>query len=405
MKKVFVLSFLIFSVASSYAGIGKKESKPPCDQQDSSSEDPNPIKAPKNPISADLIASAGHGEVFDYKGDPIKFSAELVNEIQHSIIQQLWKTSIEKINPKEHQLLQKIMKFVAKDKRPTAEKSFLQAGVIEKLLQTAPKELKRKYEWRHRLIVFRSHDHFIKLRSRFPSWLRDLFRRLGIGDLFDNVVIPTSDDYIERCKAANVPVPPPWSENSSSWKYQGKLVERLILSLSEAYVWTWADPHKRGGCIALPRGSGMPGTAAGIICQSATTGKACFWDNILKTGTTPIGWKNRTLDVKDLKDGDTLSGCMGCHQGNNVFNISPDDTTWKKVINPSATSAIGSTFTTNIENASIPRYIPVSNQGWVNPAAGQCIGCHERPAVGFNPPSSMPPNCKTSNTDPSGCYN
>lgn len=366
--------------------------------------DPNPLRVPDNLIPADFIASAGHGEIFDYKGNPIEITDDLVVTMQSSMIKELWKFSVEKRDKSTLQLNQ-VMKYISTEKIATADKALLQSGVVAQLLRQAPLSIRDRYDWRHRLLLPRAREYYLERQDFFPRRFLELIRILDLAKILDGLVLPTTTDYVERCKSENVPVPPPWSEESSSWKYHGTLSEKLILPNIDAHVWTWADPHQRGGCIALPRGSGAVGSAAGIICQSATTGKACFWDNIRRTETTVFGWKNLTLNVNELKDGDTLNGCTGCHQGNNVFNISPDDTTWQKVINPARQSNVGTMFTTHIENNAIPRYIPISTQAsWTNPEAAECIGCHERPNVGFSPPRIMPPNCKSSNADPSGCY-
>jgi hypothetical protein len=206
-----------------------------------------------------------------------------------------------------------------------------------------------------------------------------------------------------------VPIPPDWDESGKTWQQQGPLTTKLILSGIPAVVWTYSDPAIRGACIALPRGNGAPGSAAGIICQSATTGKACFWDNKLRSDgpmAPPLGWSGLTLRIGDLRDGSNLSeNCTSCHRGNNVFLLSPDDPTWAKVMGRPA--PLSPTFTTRVATSPSdtslghPRYVPVSGQpGWSNvapsPATGYCNSCHELPALTAAP--AMPPRCATSPT-------
>jgi hypothetical protein len=103
-----------------------------------------------------------------------------------------------------------------------------------------------------------------------------------------------------------------------------------------AGVFTYHDRTVRGACVALPRESGNAGSPAGIICQSATTGAACFWDNKLRSAgpSAPfLGWRNLTLRIADLQDGDNLSdNCTRCHSGNNVYLVTPDDPTWGRLL-------------------------------------------------------------------------
>ncbi len=242
--------------------------------------------------------------------------------------------------------------------------------------------------------------------------------------------------YMADCRVHGVPIPPDWAESGTAWVLQGNLKDgtNLLQPGQDAFVWTYSDPNVRGACVALPRGGGGPGSLAGIICQSATTGHACFWDNMLATNQVPgaLGWSGQTLRISQLADGSNLSGATGvcpqCHRGDNVFLISPDDPTWRKVLtgtlsNPS-TSPLGPNFTTRVEASSDmtgghPRYIPITTlptrPGWDNTfQAGACAGsCHEQPNAGITAnlnhpsqaiPQPMPPNCATSGVA-NNCYN
>lgn len=365
--------------------------------------DPNPPVEDPDVIPADVIAAAGHGKMFDQVGRLIELDDEKANEILASMIDVLWKPALREVEDREwREHLEKAVAFVKTEALKPADRVLVRSGIVGQLLRHAPQRLRERYEWRHRLILGRYHDYYRERIERLSELfvVRELEGWIEIITAFDST-------YVSTCRGEDVPIPTPWSETGSAWKYHGTLTEKLIMSGYDAHVWTYADPHKRGGCIALPRGDGSPGSAAGIICQSATTGKACFWDNILRGTSGFIGWKGKTLDVNQLQNGNTLAqNCTDCHRGNNVFNISPDDATWAKVIRPAQQSDVGANFTTHVETPAVPRYIPVSTQaGWINPAAAQCIGCHERPAVNFSPPAVMPPACGTLNpADPSGCY-
>lgn len=225
-----------------------------------------------------------------------------------------------------------------------------------------------------------------------------------------NFNVNVDTPYMAECRARGVPIPPDWAESGTAWVLQGKLGEgkNLLEPEKDAFVWTYTDPSVRGACIALPRGNGDPGTLAGIICQSAT-GHACFWDNKLSSDPAqrPFGWRGQRLVIRDLADGSNLDeNCTNCHRGNNVFLISPDDPTWRKVLKgPLNGGPSNNLFTTQI---TVSHYIPIGQDGWINPlvSEGCASKCHLQPpdrVEGLRRRSSqlMPPACATL---PGGCY-
>lgn len=168
-------------------------------------------------------------------------------------------------------------------------------------------------------------------------------------------------------------------------------------------------------CVALPRDGGAGDAVAGIICQSAFTGKACFWDN-LKRGDLSgdrIPPATETMVISDLQDGRTLAEgtpCTGCHTGDNVYLMMPDDPTWAKLMRGplNGPQPFSRRFTTVVTT---PPYTPIAHDSWSNtPVAGfNCAGsCHARPnaqvktlfddlTIPAHPP--MPPACAEE-----GCY-
>jgi hypothetical protein len=172
--------------------------------------------------------------------------------------------------------------------------------------------------------------------------------------------------YVDECRAAGVPVPPPfnyedaWHERpNSKWTNNGILDITIAGSsdqIAEVFYYdSREDPtdptNPPGLCIALPRSvfpagqtpaDGPPThiSLLGVICQGATTGKACFWDNgrgwlraagfdlegvdpfwTLEFGDGP----RNTRFVGGAELGQGLGGnCAGCHQGENVFIVHPD---------------------------------------------------------------------------------
>lgn len=358
----------------------------------------------KNVRPADLIASAGHGLVFDAAGQRLSLDPSQALEIQGSMRELLATAGV---IPRQHASLAKRADTFLQQAQPSPEEKVIANHVVlEATLAEADAKLRARYRWRARTVF----DHFVAQRPKLldlihtdlAAILRDLFRDLPRE--------PGNPHYAQECRDLGVPVPPDWAESGTAWQRQGTLSTNLLAPGEHAEVWTYQDPAVPGGCIALPRGSGDPGSAAGIICQGAT-GYACFWDNILASEPMErfMGWRGRTLVISELKNGSNLeSACTSCHRGNNVFNISPDDPTWGQVLRvlPTTTS-----FTTQLTSSpdtylGRPRYVPYTavtpRSGWNNPLpTSTCGGCHEYHPASFSPPSPMPPACFGL---PGGCY-
>gem|GEM_PF-1991895 len=362
-------------------------------------------------IPADLIASTGHGKFFDKDMNEVKLDAPLIILIQESMIEEILKASPTDPDP----VVEEAQDLVDSQTLTIDETILVQSGMIGKLLQDAPEELITRFGWLNTALT----SYWLGLHPDLIEQLRpeihDLLERLGF---FKPVSVPETD-YMADCRTHRVPIPPDWAESGTPWVSQGTLTQNLLAPGEFAEVWTYSDPTVKGACIALPRGSGAPGTLAGIICQSATTGHACFWDSKLRDDPNQVslGWKGIQLEISKLADGSNLKeNCTGCHRGNNVFLISPDDPTWAKLLRGPLSGPSTGTFTTRVEASSDnrgdhPRYIPITTlperPGWENPlpsGIGCAGGCHENHVVpGI--PQPMPPNCaRPSTTDPSKCY-
>lgn len=271
--------------------------------------------------------------------------------------------------------------------------------------QLLPDERRSAYLWRadHLRAVIAEEvaidERFRDIRER----LRDLLIELAQGT-----------DYMRACRAAGVPVPPDFVMGASDWRLQGSLSQNILDPGGTAQVWTWAPPQGRGGCVALPRGSGV----AGIICQGAESGRACIWDNLRRGGGETIPWRTEPLRPREMQDATELAqNCTACHRGNNVFLVAPDDPTWCRLLRggrPGAGCAPVSgpnaaNFTLQVEaavdalpnaGAVHPRYVPLTGTpprpGWDNPASVDafCGGACHLSGTGFA--VTMPPLCGTS---------
>ena len=255
--------------------------------------------------------------------------------------------------------------------------------------------------------------------------------------------ISSDGTYVDSCRAKGVPIPPDWKPTSSDWERHGNLHTILLTpntldqapvdETSFASVWSYAPPRGRGGCIALGRNGG----SFQIICQSATTGYACFWSNDPRSPAT--SWTPETAEVQMTSLRDPVQGfapgtapCTDCHRGNNAFLYAPDDPTWATVLRPEQERP---TFTTQVEQSShhgqltfgattatYSRFIPMGGEAVALdnplPTMTGCSGsCHElhlaifqknRTAEGYvRIPRPMGPDCarNSPSDDPTrNCY-
>jgi len=295
----------------------------------------SPSVSSKTRKIAEKIAYTGHGMLFDKEMKQIKLDSPLLHEIQTAMMNDILQALNGKLPKKPASRIKEAQQLLNSEKLSSDESVLVKSGIIHLMLQGAPNALTDKYTWRNYALISRYLDHFDKKAQRDPERIRPL--RPEVLDMLPEQGEVSSNEageeteYMAECRARGVPVPPPWSEESSEWESQGTLTQNLLQPGQFAEVWTYSDLSVRGGCIALPRGSGNPGSAAGIICQSATTGHACFWDNKLRSEENQqfIGWKGLTLDPSQLHDGSDLTeNCTQCHRGNNVFLISPSFATY-----------------------------------------------------------------------------
>ena len=375
-------------------------------------------KSPEPPTSepspAERIAFYGHGKLFDASMSEIKLDDVLLKQMQGSMLGEIQLYKGKDPGGEDKAALAQAQQLLKSEKLSDNEAVLLRSGVIHTLLRTAPRELRDKYAWRNTAIFYHYWNKDLKLRV-LPDHIIEILKNLH---LFDPANQGTATSYMNDCRAHSVPIPPDWAETGTAWRKQGTLSTNLLVPGAYAEVWTYSDPSVRGACVALPRDSGAPGSLAGIICQSATTGHACFWDNQLRSAPANVlGWSGQRLVIADLVDGATMAdakNCTGCHRGNNVYLLSPDDPTWAKALRGPMVGGSTGTFTTRVETSSDnrgmhPRYIPITTlperPGWVNTfVAGGCAGaCHEPPVLVRAPP--MPPACALPSTsNAANCY-
>lgn len=334
------------------------------------------IAATGNP---DQIAVAGHGELFDAEMRRIVLSEKALIAMQDGLLKRL--------DGDDAMLDPRLSKLLGTPNISQAERFWLRGAIISSTL--AKKDDKAS----QRLLLV--NDYILQRSWRFRLLRLEDARLARLRELLGRLMLPLdATDYIRRCRQAGVPLPPDFATGGTDWKNQGALVTNVLSPGAYAGVYTFHSPTVRGACVALPRGSGGPGSLMGIICQSAITGAACFWDNKLRSGgpaAPAIGWANMTVRIADLQDADNLSeNCTECHTGNNVYVVMPDDPTWGKLLRRNMVGTDHGNFTLRVKNStnsSSPagsgspfRYTPISSQAtWGNTvnAPGCASGCHE----------------------------
>jgi hypothetical protein len=355
------------------------------------------------------IAQAGHGQWFDAKMQRLDTGLKSIEAVQLAVRNAALKATGGQFDDATLSFMKQADELVGRGDLSETDRLSLQGAVAWKMLTAAGEKLTAQYEWRLESANQHIQDVFKPGTFQIRPDILELLHRVGYLDILNRW--PQFWGYAKRCDSNGVPVPPDFALSGTAWVHRGPLHNNILDgSGATADVWSWSDPTKRGVCIALPRGSGL----AGIICQSASTGAACFWDNIDAASGARVDWRTQTLRINELKNGSNLSeNCTGCHRGNNVFLISPDDSTWAKLLRPLA-GTVGATLTTRVETSTDnrggrPRYFPVTTfsgrAGWENVfnSSASCASCHEAPpasVTGLTSPPPMPPACAAL---PGGC--
>lgn len=136
----------------------------------------------------------------------------------------------------------------------------------------------------------------------------------------------SGDKYIEECREAGVPIPPPMYDKP--WENRGIFSNEFISTSSFAELWFYESLAPEGACLALPRYATENGKSAnllGLICLGKESSKACFWDN-------PSGVKferGKPVSIEKFLGGAALNTngqgtCTACHAGENPFIVHPD---------------------------------------------------------------------------------
>lgn len=338
------------------------------------------------------IAHAYHGLLLDKQLREIKLNKAVIERLQDSMIGSLvvvpevgaeQKLDGNRVKhkqttpPLEKSYVKKVLSgFKFSDDERILTKSVL----IQKGIDAALPDEKLAYQWRFDLIHERSLTYLqLDLRNLgidFRNYLYQIDPRILTGLIDLHLRLDIDTNYIRNCRSNSVPIPPNWPDSGWVNRRTLPLEYNFLNSGTNTEVWTYEAPAGAGLCYALPRqdGTGLI-NLVGIICQSQTTGKACFWDNIDATTGIRIEGVGITLRINRLKDGSNLAeNCTDCHRGRNAF-----------IIHPSTSLGIPANRSPNI------RYTPIGKPTWSNPpplaefGSGACSGCHEiaEPTPGY----------------------
>lgn len=308
---------------------------------------------------ANWIAHPYHGLLLDANRDVIEVNLENVSLIQESMFEVLMGTYDLEQRPRNAEILQDL--FSDPD-LTVYDRLIARSAVICELLTDFPRH---DYLWRHALVRGAVHELVDRRFDGAEAGLAARLRRSGIS--VPCISLPELDsEYVRECRSHQVPIPPDWP--SADWISRGPLAITFISQGLSAEVFAYHDPSVPGACIALPRrNTSREIRLLGIICQSATTGKACFWDNIDAAGNKITG-TSISLDIDTIQNGSSLAeNCTTCHRGDNVFNI-----------HPGTALQLPPPYVTTPQ----VRYEPIGQAHWSNPGplalpfTGQCGACH-----------------------------
>lgn len=317
------------------------------------------------------ISNGYYGLLYDAGGKELNIEKDQVLLMQDSLVKEI-NSQFNEQQQSDFKELQTI--FADSQTASTTGKIIFQNTLLDAMISELKPQLQNQYFPSFRLFRHHTHELFPIIRLTDYQWILDLLAQRSFLEHLILIPPQETDDYIDSCRENDVPIPPDWG--STLWQYQG-IASTDFLENDRTDVWAYKSSTVQGTCIALPRWDIVPeeGTneisLLGIICQSQTTGKACFWDNLSKeTGLRIKGGSDLTFKISDIQNGNSLAeNCTQCHRGKNVFLIHPKtalDISDHYDLDPNV------------------RYQPVSTQArWSNPPAhtelggGSCANCHE----------------------------
>jgi hypothetical protein len=243
----------------------------------------------------------------------------------------------------------------------------------------------------------------------------------GGGLQVRSATINQGQAYINECMANQVPIPPTIGvldpAGTAGWKSQGFIpTSTQFIVQSPAEVRTYKSTSPAGMCYALPRYDPSQSTVNldGVICLSAVTSKACFWDNQMAgsgfsfpAGThIPIGVPNTAIDPSGRYQAggfELLGGsggvCTDCHAGENPYITHPKADLGGGVLWETLRTVQGlPTFAPNRYDPLVAAAWPQNDLSQADPTVPPaCSACHQKGDAGRFPHLSnqLPGYCGT----------
>ncbi len=338
--------------------------------------------------AAEWIELAYHGRLFDANFEEIELDEATLDKMQASMFELLYPT----FGPAAKQKYGADLKDLVNTQETGLDRLVLGIAALRGLISVADEKHVFRFEGRLDHLNGGLNVLMVRFGYQIPRRIRDMLIQYRIPEQY--VMPPIEFGYVDRCVSAQVPIPPDWPD--PRWIHQGRLSFVFVSGMVSdgtggtgpgvADVYTYRDPAVPGICYALPRT--LEGTSnirlLGIICQSETTGRACFWDNRTREGV-PITGEGIRLDIDTIANGDTLrENCTDCHRGDNAYIIHPGSAL--DVSGRWGRTPVGGPW----DATPATRYQPISRKDtWRNPASvtlppppsGQrsCTGCHQLP--------------------------
>ena len=304
------------------------------------------------------IASVGHGAFFDHDGKQIEVTLEFVAKAQDWYRKKLL-SSLGADKKAAFANVEKRLKAAVKAEGQT--RLLVRQHLLDWLVanseatrrdvRTVGKLNALKFALRWKLPERPGMKDFIygeefKIAPEIEEQLRaPEFTPGGIQLL--SVTTNSGQAYIDECRAAGVPIPPPIGRldpaGLAGWKSQGFIPgSNQFIVGSPAEVRTFQSSSPAGMCIALPRYTDNTRTTValdGVICLGQASSKVCFWDNQMRGATftfpsgtmVPIGVPDTSINPAgqyqaggfELEAG-AGGVCTDCHAGQNPYIIHPN---------------------------------------------------------------------------------
>lgn len=291
----------------------------------------NDIQIPATPSkSNDPLTGFGHGKFFGKNGEIFNPTPQSAYEVQTYYLTKITST----FDPvKDRKVLASLKKKKTLIDQTISDKILANALYLDELLKLSTKKedavlagmldgLRHDYISRFAKLDFRNEPGIFS-KGIHP----DIARKLEDNGI--TVFLKTNasgEKYIQECKDAGVPIPPPMY--AAPWKNQGVFDNEFIEEADFADLWFYESRDPEGACLALPRYDSKDAKTAdvlGLICVGKKTSKACFWDNPNSKDFV----RDVPVSIEEFVGGADLAfnnqgTCTACHAGENPFVVHPD---------------------------------------------------------------------------------